>query len=65
MLKEETASRGTELFTSSPMLNSKNTTPNSAMAFVPCTLRMMESPYGPMRTPAARYPRTGLPKISR
>jgi len=43
------------------MLKSKKTTPNSAMALVPCTLRIIERPYGPIRIPAAKYPRTGLP----
>lgn len=31
------------MLTSSPILNSKNTTPNSAIAFVPWTFRMIES----------------------
>ena len=50
--------------TSRPILKSKKTTPNSAIAFVACTLRIIERPYGPIKMPAVRYPRTGLPKYA-
>lgn len=43
-------------FTSRPILKSRKTTPNSAIAFVPCTCRIMCKVWGPIKTPATRYP---------
>mmetsp|Transcript_2577 Transcript_2577/g.7681 ORF Transcript_2577/g.7681 Transcript_2577/m.7681 type:complete len:294 (-) Transcript_2577:1468-2349(-) len=46
---------------SSPMLNSRNTTPSSARCLTPSTSLTMPRAWGPMRAPPARKPSTGEP----